>query len=132
MNANRLVISSDLAPRAIGPYSQAIRAGNIIYTSGQLGMDPVSGNLVEGGVEAETRQALTNMSNILLAAGADMENILKTTVFLKDIADFSRMNGVYADFFKNQPPARSAVQVAALPKGAAIEIEAVALVCHTT
>ena len=132
MEHHREVISADHAPKAIGPYSQAIRAGHVLYTSGQLGLDPISGNLVSGGVEPETRQALENLSNILSTAGADLTSVLKTTVFLRDIADFTRMNGIYAEYFKDLPPARSAVQVAGLPKGAAVEIEAVALIRHTS
>ncbi len=131
MEYSRQVISADLAPEAIGPYSQAIRAGNVLYTSGQLGLDPFSGSLVAGGVEGETRQALTNLSAILTSAGADLSSVLKTTVFLRDISDFTAMNTIYKEFFKDKPPARSAVQVAALPKGAAVEIEAVALIRHT-
>lgn len=125
-NEDRTVVESDKAPKAIGPYSMAIKKGSFVFTSGQLGLDPVSGNLAEGGVEAETRQALTNLGNILQAAGTGLANIVKTTVFLRDINDFARMNAVYAEFFTENPPARSAFQVAALPKGAAVEIEAVA------
>jgi 2-iminobutanoate/2-iminopropanoate deaminase len=132
MDFDRTAVSSAQAPKAIGPYSQAIRAGQILYTSGQLGMDPATGNLVDGGVEAETRQALVNLSHILSAAGTDLQSVLKTTVFLRDINDFTKMNGIYAEFFKDQPPARSAVQVAALPKGAAVEIEAVAILRHAS
>lgn len=128
MNSERVIIFSDMAPKAIGPYSQAVKYNNFLFTSGQIGLDPQSGNMVEGGVEAETRQALQNLTQILFAAGTDMKAVLKTTVFLRDINDFSKMNGVYAEFFTDQPPARSAVQVAALPKGAAVEIEAVALI----
>lgn len=131
MDVQKEIISSAKAPKAIGPYSQAIRAGHIIYTSGQLGMDPVSGVIVDGGVEAETRQALHNLESILSSAGTDLASVLKTTVFLRDINDFSRMNGIYQEFFKDQPPARSAVQVGALPKGAAVEIEAVAILRHS-
>jgi 2-iminobutanoate/2-iminopropanoate deaminase len=132
MTTEKQQIYSANAPKAIGPYSQAIRAGHILYTSGQLGMIPSSGVLVDGGVEAETRQALENLSAILESAGNDMGSVLKTTVFLRDINDFSRMNTIYAEFFKDVPPARSAVQVAALPRGAAVEIEAVALIRHTS
>jgi 2-iminobutanoate/2-iminopropanoate deaminase len=122
------IVSSEKAPKAIGPYSQAIKVNHLVYTSGQLGLDPASGNLVDGGVEAETRQALVNLSAVLEAAGANLDQVIKTTVFLRDINDFTRMNGIYAEFFKSHPPARSAVQVAALPKGGAVEIEAVALI----
>lgn len=120
------IIISEKAPKAIGPYSAATRFGELIYTSGQLGLIPETGNLVEGGVEAETRRALTNLALVLEAAGSSLELVLKTTVFLRDINDFARMNAVYAEFFTKDCPSRSAFQVAALPKGAAVEIEAVA------
>lgn len=122
----RTVVTTDQAPKAIGPYSVAIKAGPFVFTSGQLGLDPVSGAIVEGGVEAETRQALTNLSHVLEAAGSSLSLVVKTTVFLRDINDFARMNAVYGEFFTQDPPARSAVQVAALPKGGAVEIEAIA------
>lgn len=122
----RSIVMAEKAPKAIGPYSTAVKAGPFVFTSGQLGLDPISGNLADGGVEAETRQALTNLGNILQAAGTTMSNVVKTTVFLRDINDFARMNAVYGEFFPENPPARSAFQVAALPKGAAVEIEAVA------
>ena len=125
--AKKEVVISEKAPKAIGPYSAGIKAGQFVFSSGQLGFDPATGNIVEGGVEAETRQALTNLSHILEAAGSSLNDVVKTTVFLRDIADFARMNAVYAEFFKEKPPARSAFQVAALPRGAAVEIEAVAL-----
>ena len=120
------VVSSEKAPQAIGPYSVATRFGNLVYTAGQLGMDPETGELVQGGIEAETRQALTNLKYVLEAAGASLSNVLKTTVFLRDMNDFARMNAIYGEFFTENYPARSAVQVAALPKGGAVEIEAVA------
>ncbi len=126
MSTKEIIVTSD-APKAIGPYSAGIKVENFVYTSGQLGMDPESGMLVEGGVAAETRQALLNLTAVLAAAGAKLENVVKTTVFLRDINDFGRMNEVYAEFFTKNPPARSAVQVAALPKGGAVEIEAVAI-----
>jgi 2-iminobutanoate/2-iminopropanoate deaminase len=125
---DRTVIASEKAPKAIGPYSVAIRTGNLVFTSGQLGLDPLSGNLVPGGIEAETRQALTNISHVLADSGSSMRAVVKTTVFLKDIADFTKMNAVYAEFFTENPPARSTVQAAALPKGGSVEIEAVAIV----
>ena len=100
-------------PKAIGPYSVAVKAGPFMFVSGQLGLDPATGALVEGGVEAETRQALKNLKVILEAGGCSFQNVVKTTVFLRDINDFARMNGVYAEFFSENPPARSAVQVAA-------------------
>jgi 2-iminobutanoate/2-iminopropanoate deaminase len=122
------IIASEKAPKAIGPYSQAVLTGNLIFTAGQLGIDPATGNIVPGGVGAETRQALMNLNAILEAAGSSMNNILKTTVYLRDMADFNSMNGEYATFFQSTPPARSTVQVAALPRNAAVEIEAVASV----
>jgi 2-iminobutanoate/2-iminopropanoate deaminase len=121
------VITSEGAPKAIGPYSAGIIANHLIFTAGQIGIDPASGSLVEGGVQAETRQALTNLRSILEDAGSMLDQVVKTTVFLRDINDFAAMNVVYAEFFVQDPPARSAVQVAALPKGAAVEIEAVAV-----
>jgi 2-iminobutanoate/2-iminopropanoate deaminase len=114
-------------PKAIGPYSLGVYAGPLIFVSGQLGLDPATGNMVEGGVEAETRQALTNLKAILEAGGCDLQNVVKSTVFLRDINDFSRMNAIYAEFFPENPPARSAVQVAALPRNGAVEIEVIAL-----
>ncbi len=126
--AEKQAISTDKAPKALGPYSAGVRSGNFIYTAGQLGVDPASGEFVVGGIEAETRQALTNVKNILEAAEASMADVVKTTVFLRDMNDFAKMNAVYAEFFSEPYPARSAVQVAALPKGGAVEIETVAVV----
>jgi 2-iminobutanoate/2-iminopropanoate deaminase len=120
------VITTDKAPKALGPYSAGIRVGNMIYTAGQVGIDPVNGEIVAGGIEAETRQVLHNLQAVLKAAGSSLDWVVKTTVFLQDMGEFSRMNAVYAEFFKEKPPARSTVQVGALPKGAAVEIEAVA------
>jgi 2-iminobutanoate/2-iminopropanoate deaminase len=125
---DKKVITSDKAPKALGPYSVAIRTGNLVFTSGQLGLDPQSGNLVPGGIESETRQALTNIGHVLADSGSGMPAVVKTTVFLKDMADFPKMNAVYAEFFPANPPARSTVQVAALPKDGSVEIEAVAIV----
>lgn len=121
------IVKLENGPAAIGPYSIGVVANGFVYTAGQLGLDPATGNLVEGGIEAETRQALLNVKAILEAAGTSLDKVVKTTVFLRDIADFARMNGVYAEFFTSDYPARSAFQVAALPKGAAVEIETVAL-----
>lgn len=123
----RNVVVSEQAPKALGPYSTAIQTDGMVFCSGQLGLDPVSGNLVAGGVEAETRQALTNLRHVLEAAGSALGLVVKTTVFLKDMADFPKMNAIYAEFFDAEPPARSTVQVAALPKGGLVEIEALAL-----
>lgn len=125
------VVVTEGAPKAIGPYSVGISAGHFVFTAGQIGLDPATQNIIEGGVEAETRQALTNLKNILEAANSSLEQVVKTTVFLRDMGDFARMNAVYSEFFKENPPARSTVQVAALPKGAAVEIEAIAMTpCH--
>jgi 2-iminobutanoate/2-iminopropanoate deaminase len=121
-------ISSDKAPKALGPYSAGIRLGNLVFTAGQLGIIPASGDLAPGGIEAETRQALENISAILLAAGTSMSQVVKTTVFLRDMNDFTRMNAIYAEFFTAPYPARSTIQVAALPKGGAVEIEAIAVI----
>jgi 2-iminobutanoate/2-iminopropanoate deaminase len=115
------------APAAIGPYSQAVSADNLLFCSGQLGLDPVSGQLVPGGIAAETHQALANLSAILEAAGSSMQKVTKTTVFMTQLGDFQKMNEVYGTFFAKQPPARSTVQVAALPRNACVEIEAIAL-----
>jgi 2-iminobutanoate/2-iminopropanoate deaminase len=126
MNRERIVVATDRAPAAVGPYSQAVRIGNLVYTAGQIALDPATGKLVEGGIEAETRRALQNLQAVLEAAGTSLVNVIKTTVFLQDMGDFGAMNGVYAQFFSASPPARSAVQVGALPLGAQVEIEAVA------
>lgn len=122
----KTIIKTDKAPAAIGPYSVGVQSGDFIFTAGQIGLDSKSGEMVAGGIEAQTRQALINLQNILEAAGSSLDNVIKTTVFLKDMNDFAKMNAVYAEFFKQDPPARSAVQVAALPKNAEVEIEAVA------
>ncbi len=114
------------APAAIGPYSQAIRAGDFVFVSGQLGIDPATKQLVEGGIAAQAERALRNVAAILEAAGGTMENVVKTTVLLQSMDDFSRLNEVYARFFAAEPPARAAYQVAKLPLGALVEIEAIA------
>ena len=119
-------ISTKKAPAAIGPYSQAIRVGNLVYTSGQIPIDPATGAFVEGGIREQTRQSLTNVRAILAEAGLAMSDVVKTTVFMADMNDFAEMNGVYAEFFAEPYPARSAVAVKALPKGALVEIEVVA------
>ena len=120
-------VSTDKAPAAIGPYSQAVRGGNTIYVSGQLPIDPATGVFAGDDVKSQTRQSLTNIRNILAAEGADMSNVVKTTVLLKNIADFGAMNEVYAEFFAEPYPARAAFEVGALPKDALVEIEAVAV-----
>jgi len=124
----RTVIHTEAAPKAIGPYSQAIRAGAFVYTAGQVGIDPAVGKLVDGGIAEQTRQALDNIKSILEAAGTSIDLVIKTTVFMTDLSQFATMNAAYAEFFPANPPGRSTVQVAALPLGALVEIEAVAVV----
>ena len=124
---SNIAIHTDNAPAAIGPYSQAIQAGNTIYVSGQLPIDPATGAFAGEDITAQTRQSLTNIKAILAAAGADMSNVVKTTVLLADIADFAAMNAVYAEFFTAPFPARAAFQAACLPKNAKVEIECVAV-----
>lgn len=119
-------ISSDGAPKAIGPYSQAIHAGQYLFCSGQIGLDPASGELVEGGIKLQTKRALDNLDAVLKAAGVTGEDVVKTTVFLNSMEHFADMNEVYGGFFGEPPPARSTVAVKELPKGALVEIEAVA------
>ena len=120
------VISTKQAPAAIGHYSQAIQVGNLVYTSGQIPINPATGVFVEGGIKEQTRQSLTNVKAILEEAGLSMNHVVKTTVFMADMNDFAEMNTVYADFFSEPYPARSAVAVKTLPKGALVEIEIVA------
>jgi len=129
------IITPPNAPAAIGPYSPAVRWGELVFTAGQIGIDPADRKLVSGGVEAEARQVLTNLQNLLAAAGSSLDNVLKTTVFLRDIADFAAVNAVYGEFFAGDGdlsvanfPARTTVQAGALPAGAAVEIEAVAYI----
>jgi len=121
------IVSTEKAPKAIGPYSQAIRTENLVFTSGQLGLDPATTELVPGGIEAQTRQVLTNLKHVLETADSGLNFVVKTTVFLQDMSDFAKMNAVYTEFFRENPPARSTVQVAALPKGGLVEIECIAL-----
>jgi 2-iminobutanoate/2-iminopropanoate deaminase len=125
------IVSTEKAPKAIGPYSQAIRTEKLVFTAGQVGLDPATMELVEGGIEVQTRQVLTNLKHVLEKADSGLNFVVKTTVFLQDMNDFGRMNAIYAEFFPEHPPARSTVQVAALPKGALIEIECVALLNST-
>ncbi len=119
------VVSTLNAPQAIGPYSQAVKHGGLVFVSGQIPLNP-QGELVEGDIKVQTRQVLTNLQNILKAAGTDFNNVLKTTVFLKDMAEFAQMNEVYAEFFPTHKPARATVQVARLPRDVSVEIEVVA------
>ena len=120
------VISTSKAPAAIGPYSQAIQVGNLVFASGQIPIDPATGSFVEGGVKEQARQSLTNVNAILEEAGLTLDNVVKTTVFLADMNDFADVNAVYAEFFAEPYPARSAVAVKTLPKGALVEIEVIA------
>ena len=124
--SKRKVIHTSKAPAAIGPYSQAIRAGKFLFASGQLGLDPATGQLQDG-IEAQTRQALANLQAVLAEAGMTVENVMKTTIFLADLNDFATVNSLYAEVFRHEPPARSTVQVAALPKNGLVEIEVIAL-----
>lgn len=121
-------IETRAAPGAIGPYSQAVRHGRMLFCSGQIGIDPATGELVPGGVEAETRQVLLNLAAILATAGASTDSVVKTTIYLVDLADFERVNRIYASFFAEPFPARATVGVKELPRGARVEIEAVALI----
>ena len=123
----KTIITSEKAPKALGPYSVAVRAGDFVFASGQLGLDPLTNELAPGGIEAQTRQALTNLKHVLEAAGSSLDRAVKTIVFLKDMGEFAQMNTVYNEFFTSAYPARSTVQVAALPKNGAVEIEVVAL-----
>ncbi len=128
MQLNREVIVAEGAPKpfAGAPYNQAIRAGNFVFCAGQVGLDPDTGALVEGGTEPQTRRVLENVVAVLAGAGLGLEHVVKTTVFVTDLADFAAINAIYAEYFTDSPPARSTVQVAALPAGASVEIEVVA------
>jgi 2-iminobutanoate/2-iminopropanoate deaminase len=123
----RTVISTGAAPKAIGPYSQAVRAGGLVFCSGQIPLDPASGELVSADVGEQTRQVLKNLSAVLEAAGSDLRSVVKTTIFLADMGDFARVNEVYKTFFVEEPPARATVEVGALPKDSRVEIEAIAI-----
>jgi 2-iminobutanoate/2-iminopropanoate deaminase len=122
------IIHTEKAPEAIGPYSQAVHTEGMVYTAGQIGLDPATMEIVSGGVEAETRQVLNNLKQVLEAANSGLNYVVKTTVFLRDMADFPKMNAIYAEFFPENPPARSTVAVKTLPKDVAVEIEAIALI----
>ncbi|CEP66102.1 Endoribonuclease L-PSP/chorismate mutase-like [Moorella glycerini] len=122
------VIATDEAPQAIGPYSQAIKAGNFIFTSGQIPIDPANGQIVDGGAAEQTARVMANLQAVLAAAGAGLENVVKTTLYIKDMHDFGTINEVYSRYFTKVPPARSCVEVARLPKDVLVEIEAVAVV----
>ena len=126
-DTGKKTVQTDAAPKALGPYTQAIAANGFIYCSGQIGLDPATTEMVSGGVEAQTHQVLKNLAAVLAAAGSDMSKVVKTTVFLKSMGDFTAMNGIYATYFGDAPPARSTIEVARLPRDALVEIELVAL-----
>ncbi len=123
----REIVATDAAPQAIGPYSQAVSLGNFVFTSGQIPTDPKTGAFVEGGIAEQTEQVLRNLAEVLRAAGTSLAEVVKTTVFLADMNDFAAMNEVYARYFSNEPPARSTVQAARLPRDARVEIDAIAI-----
>lgn len=122
----REVVKTEKAPAAIGPYSQGIRSGGFLFCSGQIPLDPSSGKMVEGGIKVQTERVLQNLEAVLASGGASLRSVVKTTVYLVDLADFPAMNGVYGTFFPEEPPARATVQVAKLPAGALVEIDAIA------
>lgn len=124
------IVATAKAPAAVGPYSQAVKAGELVFTAGQLGIVPGTKDFAGSDIESQTRQALENLKSVLEAGGSCLQHIVKTTVFLADMGEFARMNAIYAEFFPLTPPARSAVQAAALPLGGRVEIEAVALACE--
>ncbi len=121
------IISTSKAPSAIGPYSQGVKVGNMVFLSGQIPIDPETGNIVEGGIKEQTKRVLENIKAILESIGGSLNNVVKTTVFMVDLGEFSEMNEVYKEYFPNNPPARSTIQVSALPKNVKIEIEAIAI-----
>ncbi|MEZ4298615.1 MAG: RidA family protein [Polyangiaceae bacterium] len=125
---SKTAVSSDAAPKAIGPYSQAVRAGDLLFLSGQIALDPATGTLVAGGVEAETKQVLANITAVLAAGGATWADVVRTTIYLTNLGDFATVNRLYGEVTGDPPPARATVQVAALPRGAVVEIDAIAFV----
>lgn len=127
-STRREVVATGSAPNAVGPYSQGIKAGSFFFSAGQIPLDPATGTMVDGGIEAQTRRVLDNVKGVVEAAGSSMERVVKMTVFMVDLGDFAAMNSVYSEYFQSDPPARSAVQVSALPLGASIEMECVALI----
>ncbi|MBI2394641.1 MAG: RidA family protein [Deltaproteobacteria bacterium] len=124
---SRDVISTDRAPAAIGPYSQAIRANGFVFLSGQIPLDPATGQMIEGDVEAQTRQVMKNLDAVLAAAGTSFDQVVRATIYLVDLADFAKVNAIYGERFPSAPPARATVQVAALPRGSKVEIDLVAI-----
>jgi 2-iminobutanoate/2-iminopropanoate deaminase len=127
MGPQRTTIDTDRAPKAIGPYSQAVVAGGLVWVSGQIPLDPASGVIVDGDVGLQARRALDNLSRVLEAAGSSLDRVVRTTIYLADLGDFEQVNRVYAEYFVQEPPARACVEVSGLPKGARVEIDAVAL-----
>ncbi len=124
---SRQIIQTDKAPGAVGPYSQGTRTEELVFTAGQLPLDPATGKLVQGGIQEQTRQVLNNLQAVLESGGAALDTVMKCTVFLQDMGEFALMNAIYGEYFSDNPPARSAVEVAALPLGARVEIEAIAI-----
>jgi 2-iminobutanoate/2-iminopropanoate deaminase len=124
----KTVIYSEKAPAAVGPYSQAIRSENVLFTSGQIPLEPDSGKIVDGGIQGQTRQVMENLRSVLAAGGAGFSNVVKTTCFLKQMDDFAQFNEIYQDYFKDSPPARSCVEVNRLPKDVLVEIEVIAVI----
>ncbi len=127
MTIERTIVATQQAPAAIGPYSQAIAAAGLVFCSGQIPLDPASGQIVEGGIESQTRRVLDNLTAVLQAAGSSPEQVVKTTIFLADMNDFATVNSIFAEYFSSEPPARATVQAARLPRDVQVEIEAIAL-----
>lgn len=125
--ANKEIVATDRAPAAIGPYSQAVRAAGLVFLSGQIPLDPATGQMVEGDIEAQTRRVMQNLEAVLGAAGTSFDKVVRTTIYLTDLGDFAKVNAIYGERFPKDPPARATVQVAALPRGAKVEIDLVAL-----
>ena len=126
-NEQKEIVATKSAPQAIGPYSQAVKAGGFVFLSGQIPIDPATGNLVDGDIQVQTRRVMQNLGAVLEAAGSSFERVVRTTIYLADLGDFAKVNETYGSFFPKDPPARATVQVAALPKGARVEIDVVAL-----
>lgn len=125
--AAKEIIATDRAPAAIGPYSQAVRAGGLVFLSGQIPLDPATGQMIEGGIEEQTRQVMSNLEAVLAASGTSFEKVVRATIYLIDLGDFAKVNAIYGERFPHNPPARATVQVAALPRGSRVEIDLVAL-----